>query len=121
MTLVEFLTARYDEIAEVAAAAGVEGGPIRWQMWTSLASSVADQRIGPRGSVEAAPAYVLADVESKRAIVSEYVNAAEWANDPLCSSPDSYQWRAGVLADVLRYLAQPFADHPDFDPAWAVR
>ncbi len=66
------------------------------------------------------PAYVLADVEAKRAIL---VMASEHA--AMCA-PDDWPTEGGMekaaLADVgrwyLRALAKPFAAHPDFDPAW---
>lgn len=59
------------------------------------------------------PARVLADVAAKRALLrvihrTEDDTAMYWGAE----------WSA--TGSALRYLAQPYADHPDFDPAWKV-
>lgn len=51
------------------------------------------------------PARVLAECEAKRRII-EQVRDVEWTS--------SY----AVRDFVLEHLALPYADHPDFDPAW---
>jgi hypothetical protein len=45
------------------------------------------------------PARVLADVQAKRQILE---HEDMWGED----------------STILQFLAQPFADHPDFDPSW---
>lgn len=80
------------------------------------------------------PARVLREVEAKRAIVDEYVElrdrcAAAWVDysdwlegkpvperGPSVSSHDPAIRDA--LSDLLRLLALPYADHPDYDTAW---
>lgn len=57
------------------------------------------------------PTRVLAECDAKRRIV-ELAVAADEAMDP----PTTL-----ILADeVLLALAHVYADHPDFDPAWAI-
>lgn len=114
-TLVEFLNARLDE----------------------------DEKIGrmlQRSSLgEGRQVRLLADVESKRAIVAAHGRTVD---DPYRDSENYIAERdGGIHYDcdqcyhdrdygsipdkepclTLRLLAQPFRDHPDFDPAWAVR
>lgn len=60
------------------------------------------------------PARVLAEVAAKRAILQTYDEAREFY--------DRHQ-RAPAgelhgLHQAIEFLAQPYADHPDFDPAW---
>lgn len=65
--------------------------------------------------------YLLADVAAKRRIVDEFGDAGEWL--PFNREDDEPEYaygRARALYDVLKLLAQSFADHPDFDPAWKV-
>jgi hypothetical protein len=66
------------------------------------------------------PARVLADVAAKRAIV-EWAIDADGTERTACENAgwDSSQFDTAG-AEILRHLAQPFASHPDFDPAWAV-
>lgn len=70
------------------------------------------------------PARVLAEVEAKRKIIEEHlpVSAFGFADCRSCrdllgpgqmaASANSWPCRTVTL------LAQPYADHPDFDPAW---
>lgn len=62
------------------------------------------------------PARVLAECEAKRRIVTQATDHVR--DEPLMTRrrvhPGLTPW-----AYVLRTLAQPYADHPDFDPAWA--
>lgn len=56
-------------------------------------------------------ARTLAEVKAKRAIVDEF---QMWSDAP---NPDAaVVWNA--LKPVVRALAQPYADHPDFRPEW---
>jgi hypothetical protein len=55
------------------------------------------------------PARVLAECQTRRAIIAGYVEHCGWehANCVVCG-PER----------VVRLLAQPFKAHPDFSPAW---
>jgi hypothetical protein len=72
------------------------------------------------------PQFVLADVAAKRRIVEAHADPKHYcAPGPI--DRDGYSWyEAGEKrwADIpclhLRLLAAPFAQHPDYDPAWAV-
>lgn len=58
------------------------------------------------------PARVLAECEAKRRIVAEALDYS-----PELAEGDNGEW---AFDRVLHALAQTYADHPDFDPAWAV-
>lgn len=74
-----------------------------------------------------APRRVLAECEAKRLIVDLHMQAS-WDIDgqqtcSRCVDPDG--WTVTTLPDeerwpcyTLRFLALPFADHPDYDEAW---
>jgi hypothetical protein len=66
------------------------------------------------------PARVLAECEAKRRIVEHWNSTVEWAEDPGCDSPDRYLMVAAGLYEAMRHLAEPSADHPDFQPEWRV-
>lgn len=59
------------------------------------------------------PARVLREVEAKRRIVSLY--RLSFRKDGQPSPEGGY---AEAYWDVLRLLAEPYSDHPDFDPSW---
>lgn len=61
------------------------------------------------------PARVLADVAAKRKIVDV---AAESVALKDLSYYEDHSGERELAAFVLRQLAQPYADHPAFDPAW---
>ena len=64
------------------------------------------------------PARVLAECESKRRIVEEYVGE-EW----VISQGHVTDWTQGAQAareTALRFLASVYAAHDDYDPAWAI-
>jgi hypothetical protein len=70
------------------------------------------------------PAFVLADVAAKRRILSdvyeplrELESAIQDENDT--GEDPSINWHE-VSDRLLCALAAPFAQHPDFDPAWVV-
>lgn len=76
------------------------------------------------------PAYVLADIESKRRIVELYkeersrvlaYRSPRWKD--AMNEQDKAEWhkqeaRHRVAEDFALALAQPFADHPDFLEEW---
>lgn len=117
-TLTEFLLARIAD--EKALARGVpdgvppsEGGTNRngWQLHTSIKATVFDREIGPRGSIEASPARVLAECEAKRRIVALHPEMLEW-----CQGCAHESWPCRTLW----VLASVYADHPDYREEWAL-
>ena len=125
MTLADFLLARITE--DEAAAREASTGYAGRRHWLADKGSLA---IGDRtGGVVAYevdfaparthiarhdPARVLAECETKRRIVEEYVLA--------CSATytGSETPAAAILEPVARLLALPYADHPDHQQEWAL-
>jgi hypothetical protein len=130
--ITEFLAARLDE-REAAAKAGTRRvDAVPWRVdpepWDGDTGIVDDYgRVGSTGGRYAAehialndPASVLRDVAAKRRILAEIV--------PLITSLEERiidEW--GTPADepyeyesLLKLLALPDSNHPDYDPAWAL-
>ncbi|MBP2583380.1 hypothetical protein J3A78_003858 [Streptomyces sp. PvR006] len=112
--LIAFLSARLDEDA---AAARRAGDSFRQIGETGVIVATEGDRAEECASANWAgiadhivrhdPARVLAEVNAKRRIVTAYEN---YDNDaPELDVPES----------VLRLLALPYADHPDYRPEWA--
>lgn len=112
MTIVEFLLAR---IAEDEAELGV------------LASGVHDDSAGPNGLgwgdvgaisdvLTVSHRRATAECEAKRRIIdaSRYVEAGGGSAEIVMFDG----WPRAGVPSVLASLALPYADHPDFDPAW---
>ena len=128
--LVEFLRARLDEDEKAArrliAAADRE----------SYGCGTAQLRLAPgadtwlltHGSnLLITPARVLAEVAAKRRIIDLHwpapwhprVNSDIPQGTAVCSTCGDMEWYAETApCDTIKALAQPYADHPDFDPAW---
>lgn len=73
------------------------------------------------------PARVLAEVAAKRAILAEHKHApaTEPSTDDFGCQICAYDRGDCVLygwgwCNTVRLLAAPYADHPDYDPAWRV-
>ena len=72
------------------------------------------------------PARVLAECESKRRIVELHVSTSPSDDGGTecdqCSFHEAYEgfndYSEPAPCMTLRILAQPYADHPDYDPAW---
>lgn len=99
MTIVEFLTARLDEDAEEAASSKYDEDV--WWMH------------GPF-----APERVRGEIVTRRAMLADHETVYVWPDDqPSCRrcNPDT-----AYPCPTLRFLVQPYAGHPDFDPAWKV-
>jgi|GEM_PF-6462657 len=111
MTIVEFLTARYDEIegtAETAPsdpcgaliaevkAAGLTADAKESREALLWAAQMMTDRL-KRMIVLHDPAYVLADIAA--------------------GAPHWNAWHPEGMA-YLKILAEPFSEHPDYDPAW---
>lgn len=139
-TLTEFLLAR---IAEDEEAARVAARCSSWD-WTAHGSILlyldADRNAEPLGQVENyrqddalrhiaryGPTRVLAECEAKRRIADMHTSDATWDGGEecaQCSFHEAYEGFNDVSetfpCTTLRLLALPYADHPSFDPAWAV-
>ena len=135
--IVEFLTARLDEDEAYAlnAAESVSRG---WFEPFSGAVQFGGPEDNPecemaltydsgisRHMVRHDPARVLAEVKAKRAIgkaqqdfAARVANASYKGYDALNYHRD--RGTEAALMGTLRYLAAPYADHPDYQQAWSV-
>jgi hypothetical protein len=140
MTITEFLTARYDEEEALASALLIdlqsqvetdwkgqvdEQGPmtpdrmLKAQLWRDYDGQTRWRNFARGQAIArlASPDRALADIAAKRAIVAyaprvdHLVSTIEWEYSSNVDEEGD---------DLLRILAQPFAEHPDFDPAWRV-
>src|SRR5690606_4380120 len=71
------------------------------------------------------PARVLADCEAKRRSVDLVQGTSDSYNRPpvngiFATSRERAYGELRLLEVVLASLAQPYADHPDYDPAWSL-
>lgn len=64
------------------------------------------------------PERVLAECEAKRRIVELHSGNAEWCGWTQGGDGVHGEWEDAC--DTLLALARPYAQHPDFDPAWRV-
>ncbi len=100
MTLIEFFYARIDD--EAAGKVWDEQGFNRRRT---------DQPIPPFD-----PKRILAECEAKRTVVATYQEAIKNAQDDRDAAPGM----VAALELVLKCLALPYAEHPDYQPEWAV-
>jgi hypothetical protein len=130
-TLIEFLRTRYDEEQRDAEAAYDGDGYREWDIPCTGVVQVAGGDldglvVAPRAAAihiaSHDPARVLAEVAAKRAIVDAYDQAGQsWQEAIVSRDVDSLPVRTArliALEFAARQLAAPFADHPDYDPAW---
>jgi hypothetical protein len=104
MAIPEFLAARLDDAAKTARFVQAEIGD-------GVGVTVYGQNVYD-------PAHVLAEVAAKRALLAQL----QHKRDSFQRYPN--QGNANGMFElerVAQMLAQPYADHPDFDPAWAVQ
>lgn len=111
MTITEFLNARYDEDETLARESIIDAS--HWSVFA------VNEHFGQVDSDDGAiannvdlkdaahivrwdPARVLADIAAKRAIVQLYEGSGLRI----------------AMGQVVRLLAQPYAEHPDFDESW---
>ena len=106
MTLAEFLLAR---IAED------EGEP--YHRWDCDKFNVYDYGLRQGDCDCGGPARVLAECEAKRRIVAKAQRADKAFERHIQPATSAASF---ALTEVLGYLAAPFRDHPDYDPAWEV-
>ena len=127
MTLTEFLLARIAEDEAVATAA--TPGPWRHNQDGDVLSSewcVVDTESGanPPDVTDAAhiarhdPARILAECEAKRQIIDEHQIEVGGASQCCvrCGVPGYESIEAPC--DTIKYLALPYANHPDYLPEW---
>lgn len=141
MDLTEFLTARYDEEQQLAQAAapgpwhvellGAKGYPQRISnaQATVIGQTYTSPTYAPAGARHIAywdPARVVADLAAKRALIQlAFRYAADFDQRSGCGHTVE-QIATGACPfvgemesmDLLRLLAAPYSEHPDFDPAW---
>ena len=112
MTLTEFLLARIAEdesfsLSALAGASNYDQATIKWH-WI-----VAHSRGSMWHPTPATPARVLVECKAKKAIVAEH--RSDIGADP-CDAHDASMETTDC--DTLRFLALPYADHPDYQPEW---
>jgi hypothetical protein len=112
--LTDFLLTRIAEDEAVAQSVGSYPDSEPW----SLSTFLGDWGENERWVVEISRRRVLAECEAKRQIVElargiDPYGETDWAD---VGELDDAQVR--VLADVLRALALPYADHPDYRDEW---
>lgn len=113
MSITEFLLARIAEDEAVAVAAEPH------EEWISVGKiedggmDTADGEHVARWS----PARVMAECKAKRRIVDEHGD-----DGGFCATCHDYYEHDGIRhpCPTLLALAQPYADHPDYDPAWSL-
>ncbi|HEV2343680.1 MAG TPA: DUF6221 family protein [Actinocrinis sp.] len=122
--IVEFLTVQYDEAQRRAELAQqVIAGT--WDCWEVVAQQLhaccdTVPRIGRVGQLlqhDADPAFVLADIAAKRAIVHLH---RECGDTGYCDDGGhGYDWKGATgRCATLCYLAAPYADQPGYNPDW---
>jgi hypothetical protein len=129
MNLAEFLLARIAEDEAVARAAHVTTAlPPIWDTGQFYGPSVPASAHIARHD----PARVLAECGAKRNVIAAYWEEVSRRNlyqsDDARTVEDDMQRerrrssaaRCRGLEIALEHLAQPYRDHPDFDPAWSV-
>jgi hypothetical protein len=124
-TLTDFLLARIKEDEAAARAAGVgaweAGERCVWRESPIATLDIVTDGAAGDGGVETPeiadhiarhdPARVLAECEAKRRIV-------EYGHRAALETEDRFAIYGLAIADVLRALAQPYADHPDWREEW---
>lgn len=118
LTIPEFLLARVAEDEEDARDAYYEG-----QQWAPEEEAVIavdkdwdpimflDRKCDARHAANWSPARVLAECEAKRRIIFRHNGPHE------CPSGGT---DLSAPCSTLHHLTLPYADHPDYDPDWAI-
>ncbi|MCG5464205.1 DUF6221 family protein [Micromonospora sp. MED01] len=103
VSIIDFLRARYDELT--ASATGADGAYVYFDAIDDEARDFYLERDIPK--------YVLADLDSKRAILGEIELIAR-----LSASRPLDQQTAEAIDRIGGALAAPFAAHPDYQESW---
>jgi Family of unknown function (DUF6221) len=100
MTLIEFICARvgYDETAG--------------KLWNERGFTAAAT---DRPKTPFDPERVLLECEAKRAVIATYKQAIQKAHH----DPNTPPGKVTALETVLKQLALPYAQHPDYRPEWS--
>lgn len=129
MTIVDFLTARLDEkqaVAQAALEAAISrAAPARTPgAWHAPGD---DPDMPSSFELVFEPEAILLDIAAHRAILAEHKHApaTEPSTDDFGCRICAYDRGDSVLygwgwCNTVRMLALPYADHPDYDPAWRV-
>jgi hypothetical protein len=104
--LSEFVLARATDDEELARQYGDPGALRSGLAWASDVN---------RPVLEVDPSRMVAECEAKRRVVAQFVDAV--ANYEADAGPQGQVTR---LTFVLRALALPYADHPDYQPEWRI-
>lgn len=117
MSITEFLLAQIAEDEAVAVAAEPH------EEWISVGKiedggmDTADGEHVARWS----PARVMAECESKRRIIGMHPATRQIVETTTLADPEpTYEDAGWHVPPELYALAQPYADHPDYDPAWSL-
>lgn len=132
MDIAEFLAARYDEEADAANWSGpariawlayrdADGG----MRYTTVAASHGDYDPWTANGHELPtpasarivwdPASVRRGVAAKRALLALHMKRGEMVGNVYCAE----DW-SELPCLTTRIMAKPYAEHPDYDPAWAL-
>jgi hypothetical protein len=123
--IAKFLAARFKEdeaVAHEAAQAIGDGewGPGDRQVRSSRLAVVADTAV-PHHIAHHDPARVLREVAAKRRILDDIVPIMNATDEQINS-----EWGVGPMApgdyesvELLKILALPYVDHPDYNPEWS--
>ncbi|MFH9579108.1 DUF6221 family protein [Streptomyces globisporus] len=117
--LVQFLRDRLDDDERIARHAvdgpwvDPMGGPIRGGYEERFVIAQQVQRWNSQHIVRHDPARVLREVEAKRRILYLAVQLPK-----VTASTDMFDNSRDAWADVLKQLALPYADHPDYRDEW---
>jgi hypothetical protein len=126
MTLARFLLARYDEDEAKLRAAAYVDKPSFGRVFDVVSDCDCGEDHGYSNYLAVDPDRLLAEVEAKRRAVKwcserERIHVPTYASDPDNPRPDEFiPGRMAHPADavVLRFLALPYADHPDYREEW---
>lgn len=110
MTIVEFLTARLDEDERIAGELEASG----FNADDGRVLDVPPFSDGTKWPRRWNPVRVLDEVAAKRATLAYLTEMGRVVAGP------TELWHANVYEHTLHLLAQPYAKHPDFNPAWKV-
>lgn len=111
MTIVEFLLARIAEVEAMARAVVTEEPADNWPFDLDAKGPAAFAHI-----VRHDPARVLARCEADRRIAGEHHEYLGVCSH--CVDPSGEHQREAWPCVTLRYLALPYADHPDYREEW---
>lgn len=123
LTVVEFLKARLDEAERLARLEkqladdffGEVEFTVEYQ-WARMTKHTNGARGSSFSKGAPPPEAVLADIAAKRHIIADYKRLL--FNDPLRRT-DYFRGQREALGFVVQHLAEPYADHPDYQLGWA--